>query len=159
MVFVWPWVNLSLFRYKLWALRDDIIDDVLADRLPWNGYTKAGVGLVEITIRAAPGLTPLRWRLMPRPSETTAEAMAADIQAQLQQLAEPQRDRITKYMLRYASLISERVWLPGPHRRKRASVAPEQPFAAQEIVVRMFSTNRDEPKSEHRRRPMHAYQG
>ena len=59
---------LSLFRYRLWRLRDAIRDDIHSGDLPDSKVTHLLVQVVESAIAVAPILTMLRYLIMPKPS-------------------------------------------------------------------------------------------
>jgi hypothetical protein len=57
--FVVPWSLRSLFRYRLWALRDQVMDEVLAGEVSREDALRV-LERIEFTIRNARDLTALR---------------------------------------------------------------------------------------------------
>lgn len=59
-----PKIQVSRLRYKLWKLRDEIVDRVLSGELPDSSEVRGAVEGVEETIRCAPTLTPFNFLVM-----------------------------------------------------------------------------------------------
>lgn len=56
----------SLYRYKMWKLRDDVFDDIASGRLSDNQVSNELLVGIEMAVQAAPWMTLLNWLSFPK---------------------------------------------------------------------------------------------
>ncbi len=87
----------SLFRYRLWRLRDDIVDDVLAGRLPREPAVTSLITATESLIQNARCVTWTTWLLSPNVPEEYRLAYRAHIETSFNRLSPDQQARLSEY--------------------------------------------------------------
>jgi hypothetical protein len=112
------WFARSLVRHRLWRLRDQIVDDVLAGRLPGtHAAVKELLRRTDWTIRKGTELNMLAfhvWAWVLRRSDEDARKpvlRATPEPASLKGLAEDERERVDQYREHLALLASASVLL------------------------------------------------
>jgi hypothetical protein len=126
----WVWASfftgvsrdgVSIFRYRLWSIRDRMMDDVLSGALPQNRAVRDVLGLVEGTIRHAGYFSVFRWWFLPHPpasyiaeSERALEAVRAGMNDEQRKLLDAYRDEANKCMATHLVLGSVLGWLLIP---------------------------------------------
>jgi hypothetical protein len=96
-----PRSNRSLFRYDLWKLRDDVVDDVLAGRLPDSRLTQEFIASVETTICAAPSLSLVKWILLPTMPKPLAALRRESVQKERARLTPDQLRLFDEYQTKF----------------------------------------------------------
>lgn len=69
LIFFIPNCMCSMFRYRLWRLRDTVKDDVLRGQLPDSGLTQEFLGGIEAFILVADKVTLIQMLLLPSDAE------------------------------------------------------------------------------------------
>jgi hypothetical protein len=83
----------SMFRYRLWRLRDKVVDEILAGDLPGKMYCHRLVHLVEAFIITSREVTIWRWTVGFRPSKDIVRDVAEENERELGELTEEERAR------------------------------------------------------------------
>ncbi len=103
LVFVVPRNLLSVFRYQLWALRDDLLTDIYEKRLPAVPGVWRLFHAIEGTIAQAPSITFWRFLFVPKPSAEKRAELSAVMDAAFAQMHEEQKklfvDRIDTFRM------------------------------------------------------------
>lgn len=103
----------SLFRYKLWRIRDAAMDDVLSDRLPDVPVVQAFINGIE-GVLASPGhMTMLRW-LAFSPPESTRRAARRIFHQGLQSLTPEQQDLLADYLNSFVRAVTKHLLIGAP---------------------------------------------
>lgn len=82
----------SLFRYKLWPLRDAIVDDLLSGELPDMAVTRDLLDTVESTIRYAELITIIEFLIMPSPTDSYI-SHRKELMSEIERMTKAQRGR------------------------------------------------------------------
>ena len=96
----------SMFRYRLWQLRDSLQDDIISGRLPNQDFVHEFVAIIEAAIRMAPKLTLLRIIFTPTNNE-----MSDVWNKKIRSTSIPafQKEALRKYRWQFAEIIFMRV--------------------------------------------------
>ena len=86
----------SLFRYRLWRLRDAVKDDILYGRLPDRPFIREFVSMLESYILVANKLTLVQLLLLPS-NKQEAERRIKELMQSIHELSEEPRKRILAY--------------------------------------------------------------
>lgn len=111
--FITPWSIQSILRHKYWRLRDEVIDDVIAGRLPDSKYVNEFISSVERSISITGHITTLQLLLTPfslyeqKGRKTTQCESFDDLSSEMQQQME-------YYYRRYLGLFAESVFYTSP---------------------------------------------
>jgi hypothetical protein len=114
-VFIIPAASASRLRHTLWALRDEIVDDVLFGRLDDSAAAQHLLRGVEGAIRVAPQMRFIT--TAPLFLTQDADRVQAAANARYREMAlldEAQQDRLVDYMDRYLRACARRILIGTP---------------------------------------------
>ncbi|HEY8668564.1 MAG TPA: hypothetical protein VIL86_18095 [Tepidisphaeraceae bacterium] len=105
----------SIFRYKLWILRDDAMDAIFAGRLDAkNPLVGNFVYTVEQIIMSSKHMTLLHETCRPSPSSDYMDAARLAIANELRALPEDQRHIMRDMHERLSTIVSKHIFLGSP---------------------------------------------
>ncbi|MHC4696996.1 MAG: hypothetical protein ACYTFA_09655 [Planctomycetota bacterium] len=87
----------SLFRYRLWAIRDAVVDDVLRGDLPKSPLVDDDIRQIECIIANSEAVTFLQFLVLPRPPKKYVEARNAFRTEEFKKLTEKQQAVVRGY--------------------------------------------------------------
>ncbi len=87
----------SLFRYRLWAIRDAVVDDVLRGSLPKSPLVRDDIRQIESIIANSEAVTFLQFLFLPRLPKKYVEARKALRAEEFKKLTEKQQGVLSGY--------------------------------------------------------------
>lgn len=106
-----PWCARSAFRYRMWELRDDAIDDVLAGRIVPTPAVLAFIRDLENGIRVARHVSILSVLLVPTEARTATGRSRSAARADIQKLPADQQVLFAGYQRRMRSIVGRHLLL------------------------------------------------
>jgi hypothetical protein len=105
--FIYPSCTRSLFRYKLWKIRDDLVNATFDGRLPRSSFTLDLVETMEGSIRSSGHYNLVTFALAARSVDPElAKRRQAWLERELGALADEQRDFLLQLRRRYHAAIA-----------------------------------------------------
>jgi hypothetical protein len=111
--FITPWSIQSILRHKYWQLRDEVMDDVIAGRLPDNKYVNEFISSVERSISATGHTTALQLLLTHFSLYEQKSSKAAQCES-FDNLSSETQQQMEYYYQRYLGLFAESVFHTSP---------------------------------------------
>lgn len=108
-----PNVQHSLFRHQLWALRDEIVDEILAGRLKRDRSVEMLLSLIETGIHDAPSHTMMSGWVAVRNTRHFLPRGAVD-DIVLSGQAGPERHRVAEHLARYRKISEHHLKTGAP---------------------------------------------
>lgn len=99
----------SVFRHRLWALRDEAADAMRAGRLPRVELTVWFIECLQGTIRHSKHWTLFRWLLWPVPSPREKKRLHEFIERGRAALTDEQATLLRNYEARYKSILAKQL--------------------------------------------------
>lgn len=100
----------SIFRYRLWRLRDEVVDDVLAGRMPHSPLIRSFIGGVEGIIEHASHVTLLRALCIPV-SPALVRKHRGFVFTHFRELSKDERAKYKSYEKSMRSIVMRRLLL------------------------------------------------
>ena len=104
----------AICRYRLWEIRDELVDDVRAGKFKDEDEPRKVQYVIEAFIEAASELTPLRLGLMMAISRRHDNRVKLPAPISLKGLCRGDKERLGAYIVRFNSAITWRVLLGSP---------------------------------------------
>jgi len=101
----------SMFRHRLWALRDDVVDAVRAGDLPRNDLTDAFVRCIQGTIDHSKHWTLFRWLFWPSAPKGDREEFRRFVESSLRDMPEAQREQFGQFAKRFEVILVKQLLL------------------------------------------------
>lgn len=108
-----PSVQHSLFRHQLWALRDDIVDEILAGDLKRGTSVSMLLGLIEGSIEHAPDHTMMAAYVSVRNTRHFMPSSAIN-DVVLGGQGGPERQRVAEHLARYRKISEHHLRTGAP---------------------------------------------
>lgn len=95
----------SLYRYRLWLLRDDVVDDVLSGRLSPSDTICDFVDAIENAVQQARSMTLLKWLLTPLPPPEYLASRMGAMERDMNRLDEEAKARFKRHLGRFQDVV------------------------------------------------------
>ncbi len=114
LVLILPRSLRSLFRYRLWVLRDELVDDVIAKRIPLTDAVRDVLSTMEALIRDSKNVTLGRWLLLPRKSMQVASEYHKGVEAAFSAMTREEQERVSYFRQSVARAVAMRLLIGSP---------------------------------------------
>lgn len=95
----------SMFRYRLWQLRDGLVDDILENRISKSTAALRLLDRTEYLIACSSRLSLMTWVAIPKPPQEYRNRQQAKWESEFAKLSSPDQTSLRKYVDEVDSLL------------------------------------------------------